>query len=159
MKKLLIANRGEIAIRIARAARDYGVASVAVYSDADALSLHVEAADEAYGLGPGRPADNYLHIAKIIDVARKAGADALHPGYGFLSERAEFAQAVIDAGLIWVGPAPDVITILGNKVEARRRWCWGRAGRSLPPPRRWRLPINAVCRSRSRLRSAAAGAA
>ena len=120
MKKLLIANRGEIAIRIARAARDYGVASVAIYSDADALSLHVEAADEAYGLGPGRPADNYLNIAKIIDVARKAGADALHPGYGFLSERAEFAQAVIDAGLIWVGPAPGVITILGDKVEARR---------------------------------------
>ncbi|MGY5794456.1 acetyl/propionyl/methylcrotonyl-CoA carboxylase subunit alpha len=120
MKKLLIANRGEIAIRIARAARDYGIASVAIYSDADAASLHVELADEAYGLGPGRPADTYLHIEKILDVARKAGADAVHPGYGFLSERAEFAQAVNDAGLVWVGPAPDVITALGDKVEARR---------------------------------------
>ncbi|KLK89895.1 acetyl-CoA carboxylase [Microvirga vignae] len=120
MKKLLIANRGEIAIRIARAARDYGVASVAIYSDADAGSLHAELADEAFGLGPGRPADTYLNIPKILDIARRAGADAVHPGYGFLSERAEFAQAVIDAGLIWVGPAPAVITALGDKVEARR---------------------------------------
>ena len=120
MKKLLIANRGEIAIRIARAARDYGVASVAIYSDADAGSLHAELADEAYGLGPGRPADTYLNIGKILDIARRAGADAVHPGYGFLSERAEFAQAVIDAGLIWVGPQPAVITALGDKVEARR---------------------------------------
>jgi acetyl-CoA/propionyl-CoA carboxylase biotin carboxyl carrier protein len=120
MKKLLIANRGEIAIRIARAARDYGVSSVAIYSDADASSLHAELVDEAYGLGPGRPAETYLDIEKIIDVARRAGADAVHPGYGFLSERAEFAQAVIDAGLIWVGPKPEVIAALGNKVEARR---------------------------------------
>ncbi|RWL86192.1 MAG: ATP-grasp domain-containing protein [Mesorhizobium sp.] len=120
MKKLLIANRGEIAIRIARAARDYGIASVALYSDADAGSLHVELADEAYGLGAGRPADTYLNIEKILDVARTAGADAVHPGYGFLSERAEFAQAVIDAGLTWVGPAPHVIAALGDKVEARR---------------------------------------
>ncbi|APG95279.1 acetyl/propionyl/methylcrotonyl-CoA carboxylase subunit alpha [Sinorhizobium americanum] len=120
MKKLLIANRGEIAIRIARAARDYGVASVAIYSDADATSLHAEIADEAYGLGPGRPAETYLNIEKILDIARRAGADAVHPGYGFLSERTEFAQAVIDAGLTWVGPAPEVITALGDKVEARR---------------------------------------
>lgn len=120
MKKLLIANRGEIAIRIARAARDYDVASVAIYSDADAASLHVELADEAYGLGPGRPAETYLNIAKIVEIARRSGADAVHPGYGFLSERAEFAQAVLDAGLIWVGPAPDVIRALGDKIEARR---------------------------------------
>ena len=120
MKKLLIANRGEIAIRIVRAARDYGVASVAIYSDSDADSLHAEMADEAFGLGPGRPADTYLNIGKILDIARRAGADAVHPGYGFLSERAEFAQAVIDAGLMWVGPQPAVITALGDKVEARR---------------------------------------
>lgn len=120
MKKLLIANRGEIAIRIIRAARDYDVASVAIYSDADANSLHAEFADEAYGLGAGRPADTYLNIAKILDIAKRSGADAVHPGYGFLSERAEFAKAVIDAGLIWVGPSPDVITSLGDKVEARR---------------------------------------
>ncbi len=120
MKKLLIANRGEIAIRIIRAARDYGVASVAIYSDADASSLHAELADEAYGLGAGRPVDTYLNIEKILESAKRAGADAVHPGYGFLSERAEFAQAVIDAGLIWVGPAPGVITALGDKVEARR---------------------------------------
>lgn len=120
MKKLLIANRGEIAVRIIRAARDYGVASVALYSDADARSLHAELADEAYGLGPGRPAETYLNIEKILEIARRAGADAVHPGYGFLSERAEFAQAVIDAGLTWIGPAPQVITALGDKVEARR---------------------------------------
>ncbi|MFC3073695.1 acetyl/propionyl/methylcrotonyl-CoA carboxylase subunit alpha [Shinella pollutisoli] len=120
MKKLLIANRGEIAVRIARAARDYGVASVAVYSDDDAGALHAEAADEAYGLGPGRPADTYLDIGRILDIARRAGADAVHPGYGFLSERAEFAKAVIDAGLTWVGPPPAVIAALGDKVEARR---------------------------------------
>ncbi|MFS2175751.1 biotin carboxylase N-terminal domain-containing protein [Rhizobium pisi] len=120
MKKLLIANRGEIAIRVARAARDYGATSVGIYAAADANALHAELVDEAYGLGAGRPADTYLNIVKILDIARRAGADAVHPGYGFLSERAEFAQAVIDAGLTWVGPSPGVITALGDKVEARR---------------------------------------
>ncbi|SFI46266.1 acetyl/propionyl/methylcrotonyl-CoA carboxylase subunit alpha [Aerobium aerolatum] len=120
MKKLLIANRGEIALRIIRAARDYGVASVAVYSDADSGSLHVEQADEAWSLGAGRAADTYLSIDKLIDIAKRAGADAVHPGYGFLSERAEFAEAVLAAGLAWVGPSPDVIRALGDKIEARR---------------------------------------
>lgn len=120
MKKLLIANRGEIALRIIRAARDYGVASVAVYSDADSGSLHVEQADEAWSLGAGRAGDTYLSIDKLIDIAKRAGADAVHPGYGFLSERAEFAEAVLAAGLAWVGPSPDVIRALGDKIEARR---------------------------------------
>lgn len=131
MKKVLIANRGEIAVRIARAATDANISSVAIYSDPDADALHVKRADEAYPLHGSTGADTYLNIEKIIEIAKKSGADAVHPGYGFLSENANFAQAVIDAGMKWIGPSPQAIEDLGNKVTARQIAV--RAGAPLAP--------------------------
>ena len=120
MKRVLIANRGEIAVRVIRACKDHGLESVAVYSEEDRNAIHSQMADTAYSLHGTTATETYLNIEKLIEVAKQSGADAVHPGYGFLSENANFAQAVIDAGLIWIGPPPTAIRALGDKVSARK---------------------------------------
>jgi 3-methylcrotonyl-CoA carboxylase alpha subunit len=140
IQSLLIANRSEIACRIIRTARRMGIRTVAVYSDADATALHVRQADEAVHIGPSPARESYLVGEKIIAAAKQTGAEAIHPGYGFLSENAEFAQAVTDAGLVWVGPRPASITAMGLKDAAKKLMAADRRRQCRRPRRPARNP-------------------
>ena len=144
-KKILIANRGEIAVRVMRACREMDISSVAVYSDVDRAALHVRRADEAYPIGAAAASESYLNIPKIIDVAKSCGADAIHPGYGFLSERAAFARACRDAGIVFIGPPAESMELMGSKTRARQAmqkagipFVPGSAAAFRPPQRRRR---------------------
>ncbi|NJN84826.1 MAG: hypothetical protein HC802_22740, partial [Caldilineaceae bacterium] len=119
LRKILVANRGEIAVRILRACREMGISTVAVYSDADTYSLHTTLADEAVHIGAAPPAESYLNGDRLVDAALRTACDAVHPGYGFLSESADFAAQVIGADLTWIGPSPEVMRSLGDKISAR----------------------------------------
>lgn len=120
MEKILIANRGEIAVRVIRTCQELGISTVAIFSDVDRTSPHVLLASEAYPIGRAPSAESYLRQDRIVAVAKACGADAIHPGYGFLSENTDFAQAVIDAGIIWIGPPPEAVALMGDKVSARK---------------------------------------
>ena len=157
--KILIANRGEIACRIIRTARRMGIATVAVHSPADAAAMHVRLADESGGIGPPPARDSYLNIPALLSACEITGADAIHPGYGFLSENARFAEILQDHGITFIGPKAEHIRTMGDKIEAKRTACRVRTAASRTTTRRSASRARSASRSSSRRRRAAAGAA